>query len=144
VHHDVREVVFEGDRLRVQVEAVGGLDVHVYLICQDAEGDLVLLFPNQAEGHNFIEAGARLDIPQDVRLAFKIRPPFGLERLLILAAPYPLTELENLFDEAPSADILEEMLNSLAEQTDLDLRVIEFESRPADGQDLPYGPEIVR
>lgn len=87
-------VYYEGQEMRVTVssERAG----HLYLIYNDAQGNLTLLFPNIAQQDNAIPAGENVvtvpGLGADFRLA--IGPPFGRETLKAIVSERPLKDLE--------------------------------------------------
>jgi hypothetical protein len=127
----------------VQVTAVGGVDVFVYLVYHDAEGDSFLMFPNPKHRRNFVAAGKTCEVLGGSGFGFRIRGPFGKEQLRVIASPHPLLELEQLFEEGQPADVLNEWLKASEAQPEIDTQFSDFETRPAGGEHLQSGPQRV-
>jgi hypothetical protein len=105
VTHSVRRVgdqqfLVEGDRLDVAVTAAA--DVFVYVVHQDVNGEMALLYPNFVERENVVVAGDTRQIPGGKSgLVFRVRPPhFGREAIRVIASARPLVELEQEVDQA--------------------------------------------
>jgi hypothetical protein len=148
VTHSVRDdgqgqYLLEGDHLSFEVAAVGGVDVYVYVIYCDANGDMSLLLPSTAERDNFVQAGTSRIMP-GAGYAFPVVAPFGAESLGVIASPEPLPELEKLFVEGHPADILDEYLQRIVELPHIGTQVSEFETRPRGEPSYDSEPELVR
>jgi hypothetical protein len=142
----------KGDSLILQVDSRAAVDVFVYVVYHDADGDRILLFPNPWERDNRIAVSRRRQIPgQKSGIEFCIRPPFGQESLQIIASARPLPELEVQVAERPGplpvlppAD-LDEWIKVWVADPSIEIHLSEFQTRPsADDEDLHAGPELVQ
>jgi hypothetical protein len=112
-------VLTPADDYRLLLEP--GRDWHVAIFQLTASGTLVQLFPNEVYGTatNPIPAGQQVYIPAEPNWLFLDQHP-GEERLVVIASPHPLTELDGLYEQYTQAlggtaeqDRLAEMLESL-------------------------------
>ena len=78
------------DEIRVRVKPAS--DMHVYIFHEDRDGKKVPLLPNAAEKAPFAKAGEAIELPGDGTV-FKFTPPAGREKLIIVAADQPITDL---------------------------------------------------
>lgn len=78
-------IYHEGEKLTIKVKSVRRGYVYVFNI--RADGKCVLIFPNQFEQEKIVEAGQEVCIPgEGADYVFRIRPPFGRERLLVVVS----------------------------------------------------------
>jgi len=62
-------------------------DAFVYLFYQDAENNIVLIYPNQQSGSHYYVKGFFMPLPPlDKNYRFQIEPPFGEETLFAYAS----------------------------------------------------------
>jgi hypothetical protein len=96
-HHDF--VYYDGDLLGVTIQA--NVEVFVYCVYHQANGDAMLLFPNRAARRNRVKAGTQI---QPLAGNVRIRAPFGSERLQVISALRPLAEFDRLLDPPATGD----------------------------------------
>ena len=85
----------EGETLAIRFAAER--DARLYLLYHMADGRCVLLFPNPAHADNRVPARQILQLPKPGEpFRFRIRPPFGVEVLQVLACAQPISELDVL------------------------------------------------
>ena|GEM_PF-857905 len=83
----------EGDDLTVQV--VAERDAYVYVMYQQADGQIFQIFPNNKQPDNQLKARQVVQIPgKDDLFRWKIGPPFGREILKVIATERPLKMLQ--------------------------------------------------
>ncbi len=88
-----RRVYREGETLAVRF--VAERDARLYLLYHQADGRCVLLFPNPAHSDSRVPARQIVPVPaQGEQFRFRVRPPFGVEVLQVLASIQPVAELE--------------------------------------------------
>lgn len=106
----------EGETLSAQFTAEK--DAYLYLIYHQADGQSLLMFPNEAKKDNRIPAGKTVTIPpamQDFR--FRVGPPLGAEVFQVVASLKPLEELDGLVKKTgQTAVIPRELLDKLRER----------------------------
>ena len=91
----------EGDTLSIDFKAEQ--NAYLYLIYHQADGKILLLFPNQAHITNLVPALQNTTVPQTGDFRFRITPPFGTEVLQVLATLQPVDELDQLVKNTGSA-----------------------------------------
>jgi hypothetical protein len=84
----------EGDTF--SLSARSEVDAYLYVFFQQADGRVFLIFPNKYQPDNRVAAKKDVQIPaEDDLFRWRISPPFGRERLTVIAAKKPLTELRD-------------------------------------------------
>lgn len=89
----------EGELVKFYFKA--GRDCYFYLFHMDAEGNVVMLFPNVWEESNRITAGREYVIPDErMNFDFKVTEPFGAEVAVAVATVEPIKGLDNIWRSA--------------------------------------------
>jgi hypothetical protein len=84
----------EGDAISVRVATEE--DAYVYVWYQQADGKAFQIFPNKYQSNNLVPARQAVDIPaKDDPYRWQIGPPFGVERIKVLASRTPLKSLSD-------------------------------------------------
>ena len=105
----------EGQKLVVRFQAEK--EAHVYLLYYQADGQCLLLFPNQAHAESRVAAKSPVTIPAaGENFRFRVRSPFGEEAMQVLASAKPIDELEQLAKQA-SRGVPVSRSASIAEET---------------------------
>ena len=91
-------------------------DAYLMFIHQDAENNLIKLYPNEVFGQAFHSAGHYFQVPDPARDGtLVISPPFGSETLWAFAASEPFPELTGQAVDS-GLFVLEESINSIRER----------------------------
>lgn len=103
----------EGDTLTVEFTAER--EAYLYLIYHQANGESVLLYPNEAHIVSRVPARQWVTIPppgEDFR--FRVTAPFGTEVLQVLASLKPVDELDGLVKRiGRAAPVSQQVINTL-------------------------------
>jgi hypothetical protein len=107
-HADPRYV--GGDLLRVRLRSER--PAYLYLIYHQADGSIVLLFPNPARPKNQVGAGQDLEFPGGVGTPyrFRVQAPFGPEVMQVIAVERPVLSLDELGQGPQPAMVTNELL----------------------------------
>ena len=96
-----------GDSLAVRVHATR--ETHVYVLNEDADGELNVLFPlDGLDQRNPLPAGREIDLPGSAAgraLSWQISSPTASEEFVLIASPTPLDPLERRIAIVPQAGI---------------------------------------
>ncbi len=81
-----------GDQLTLSV--VSEIDAYVYVLYEQADGQVFQVYPNQHQSQNQVKAKEVVQIPaQDDLFRWRIGPPFGTEKIKVIATDQPLQSL---------------------------------------------------
>ena len=82
-----------GDRIHITVKP--NLRCYVYMINQDAKGNVYSLFPNPSQRYMALEAGVEYHIPGK-GMSFELDENTGKEHIYITASQIPMNDIEQL------------------------------------------------
>ena len=82
-----------GDRIHITVKP--NQRCYVYMINQDAKGDVYSLFPNPSQRYMALEAGVEYRIPSK-GMSFELNENTGKEHIYITASQTPMNDIEQL------------------------------------------------
>lgn len=84
----------EGDTFAIKVASA--IDSYIYVIYEQADGQAFQVFPNSVQPDNRVRARQAVQIPnEDDLFRWRIAPPFGAERIKVLATEEPLHSLSD-------------------------------------------------
>ena len=107
------QIFVEGDVIYYLVSM--NKDAYLMLILNDADGNLIKLYPNTAFGRAFHHAGRYIQVPDPVHEGtLVVSSPFGAETLWAFASTEPFPELNGEIQEAGLL-ILEEPIDVVRE-----------------------------
>ena len=88
-----QQVYRVGEKLQIHFQS--DWDCYVFFYLEAADGQTSLLFPNQYDDNNFVQAGRAYTIPNpSYGFDLTIAPPLGVERIKVLATTDPATVKE--------------------------------------------------
>lgn len=84
----------EGDALSLKV--VCEIDAYLYVLYQQADGQVFQIYPNSQQADNRIQARQPVEVPAaDDSFRWAIGPPFGTELIKVIASREPIDELSD-------------------------------------------------
>ncbi|MGO8752598.1 MAG: DUF4384 domain-containing protein [Thermoguttaceae bacterium] len=84
----------EGDALSIR--AACEVDAYLYVVYQQADGQMYLVFPNRFQPANRVHGRQAVEIPAKSELfRWRVQPPFGREVVKVIASKQPLGELSD-------------------------------------------------
>lgn len=85
----------EGDAMKLTVKCE--VDAYLYAVYEQADGKKYQIFPNSGQRDNRVTGGKEIQIPGDKDLfRWSITPPFGKEKVFVIASKKPLESLPRL------------------------------------------------
>ena len=92
----------QGERLSVRFKSER--DAHVYLLYHQADGSVLMIFPNKAQSSNLVKAKEEVSIPKPGdSFRFRVAAPFGEEAMQVIASEKPIEALDKLDSSAGRA-----------------------------------------
>jgi len=86
-----------GDRVWLRFES--NVDGYAYVANRGTSGNVSLLFPGVSGSDNRLKAHETMTIPT-VNQPFELSPPAGIEELVVVLSPTPITELELIAEKS--------------------------------------------
>ena len=84
------------EREAISLQVACEENAYVYVLYQQADGEVFLVFPNAVQQDNRLPARQSVRIPaQTDRFEWVVGPPFGKEVIKVIAAREPITQLDD-------------------------------------------------